>query len=149
MTASHSDLPQLPLDLPLLALVGLRDPDQGDWARLRAFQYARIHKLSLSRAIAHALSAVITFGVFFGDVPLIGLALWAAVIVATQWHLVRLDHSLADVERRAMTRIRCHCVTTTPTTHAARPISGKSPKNRPKVMTALSAWAMARLSESL
>ena len=104
MTASHSDLPQLPLDLPLLALVGLRDPDQGDWARLRAFQYARIHKLSLSRAIAHALSAVITFGVFFGDVPLIGLALWAAVIVATQWHLVRLDHSLTDVERRSMTR---------------------------------------------
>lgn len=104
VTAKQSDLPQLPLDLPLLALVGLRDPEQGDWARLRAFQYAPIHKLSLSRAIAHALSAVITFGLFFGDVPLIGLAAWLATVVATQWRLGRIDRNLADVDRRSMSR---------------------------------------------
>jgi hypothetical protein len=104
VTAKQSDLPQLPLDLPLLALVGLRDPEQGDWARLRAFQYAHLHKLSRSRAIAHALSAVITLGLFFSDVPLIGLAAWLVAVIATQLHLGRIDRSLADVGRRSMTR---------------------------------------------
>jgi diguanylate cyclase (GGDEF)-like protein/PAS domain S-box-containing protein len=104
VTAKQSDLPQLPLDLPLLALVGLRDPEQGDWAQLRAFQYAHIHRFSRSRAIAHALSAVMTIGLYFGDVPLVGLALWTVAVIAMQLSLGRIDRSLADVGRRSMTR---------------------------------------------
>jgi diguanylate cyclase (GGDEF)-like protein/PAS domain S-box-containing protein len=102
--ASQSDLPQLPLDLSLPALIGLTDPGQGDWARLRAFQYAHLHKLSRSRAIAHALSAIIAASLFIGDVPLIGLAVWLAAVVGAQWRLGRIESSLANVDDRAMTR---------------------------------------------
>ncbi|MXP42663.1 EAL domain-containing protein [Altererythrobacter soli] len=112
MRASQSDLPQLPLDLALPELVGLRDPEKGDWARLRAFQYAHLHKLSRCRAIAHALSAVIAVSLFLGDVPLIGLLLWLAAVVAAQWNLCRIDSSLANVDRRSMTRgeFRSHAI---------------------------------------
>ena len=36
VTGNHSDLPALPLRLSPLQVLGLRNPDEGDWARLRA-----------------------------------------------------------------------------------------------------------------
>ena len=104
MTDGPSDLPQLPLKLPLLALIGLRPPEKGDWAALRALQYGQIHRLSLSRAIAHAMAAIITVGLFIGKVPGVMLAPWGAVLVAAVWNAIRIDRSLADIDRRSMTR---------------------------------------------
>jgi diguanylate cyclase (GGDEF)-like protein/PAS domain S-box-containing protein len=103
VTDSHTDLPQLPLKLPLLALIGLRDPEQGDWAALRAIQYAQIHRLSRSRALAHVMSVIITIGLFIGKVPVPALAAWAVAVVVALWNSLRIDRSLADIEPRSMT----------------------------------------------
>lgn len=104
MTDSPSDLPQLPLSMPLRALIGLKDPEQGDWAALRAIQYAELHKLARSRAVAHAMAVIITLGLFFGKVPLLILAPWVACVAAAVWNSVRIDRQLADIDRRSMTR---------------------------------------------
>ncbi len=104
MTDSHSDLPQLPLKLPLLALIGLRNPEQGDWAALRAIQYAQIHRLSRSRAIAHAMAAIITVGLFTGKVPVFILAPWVLAVAVALWNSLRIDRGLADIDRRSMTQ---------------------------------------------
>jgi len=38
VTGNHTDLPALPLRLSPLQIIGLKDPGQGDWGRLRALQ---------------------------------------------------------------------------------------------------------------
>jgi len=104
VTDSHSELPQLPLKLPLLALIGIRDPEQGSWAALRAIQYAQIHRLSRSRALAHVMSAFVTVGLFFGKVPALALAPWVLGLAAALWNSLRIDRALADIHHRSMTR---------------------------------------------
>ena len=39
-------------------MIGLRDPGEGDWNRLRTLQYAELHKVSLIRIGAHGLAAI-------------------------------------------------------------------------------------------
>ena len=52
MPGNNSDLPKLPLRLSVLQIIGLKDPDEGNWSRLRALQYAQLHKVQLTRGIA-------------------------------------------------------------------------------------------------
>ena len=104
MTDGPPDLPQLPLRLSLLALIGLSEPEQGDWATLRALQYGQIHRLQRSRAIAHAIAVIITLSLFYGKVPLVYLATWPVGVSAALWTSMRIDKGLADVDRRSMTR---------------------------------------------
>lgn len=104
MTEGPPDLPQLPLKLSLPALIGLSEPEQGDWATLRALQYGEIHRFSLSRAIVHTMAVIITVSFFFGKVPLALLAPWPIGVAAALWNSVRIDKSLADIGRRSMSR---------------------------------------------
>ncbi len=104
MTGNHSDLPALPLRLSALQILGLKDPPEGGWARLRALQYAQLHRLGLTRAISHGLAALVTLGLYLGKVPLWLLAGWLVGTTAAVWNATRIDRSLADIDRRSMTR---------------------------------------------
>ena len=104
MTGDHTDLPKLPLRLSPLQIIGLKDPDEGSWARLRALQYAQLHKVQLTRGIAHALAAIITVSIFVGKVPIVLLAAWAVVVAGAVLNATRIDRGLADIDRRSMTR---------------------------------------------
>ena len=104
MRETHSDLPQLPLKLSNLAVIGVTRPQEGNWARLRALQYARLEAMSLSRFLAHAIALVLTFSLFLGHVPHVMLAVWVLILVGALWNASRVDDGLRDVDRRAMTR---------------------------------------------
>ena len=134
MTDSHSDLPQLPLDLPLRALIGLRNPEQGDWAALRAIQYGQLHQLSRSRALAHAMGVIITLGLFLGKVPVFILGPWVLAVVLALWNSFRIDRDLADIDRRSMTRHEFRRqtlgVAASSTAIAAPPLSRTAPRIR-------------------
>ena len=104
MTGNPSDLPKLPLRLTPLQILGLRDPEEGDWARLRALQYGQLHKVALTRAVAHALAALLTASLFVGKAPLWLLGLWLLGVGAAVWNATRIDRSLADIDRRSMSR---------------------------------------------
>ena len=104
MTGNHSDLPKLPLRLSPLQILGLRDPDEGDWGRLRALQYAQLHRGGLTRMVSHGLATLITVSVFLGKVPLWLLGPWVAAALAAMLNATRIDRSLADIDRRSMTR---------------------------------------------
>ncbi|HSG33328.1 MAG TPA: EAL domain-containing protein [Sphingomonadaceae bacterium] len=108
MTDAHSDLPQLPLQIGNLAVIGLTQPEQGSWVRLRALQYSRIETMSLSRFLAHAIALVITFSIFWGDVPYWLLGTWVFPLIFALYSASRVDDSLCDVERRPMTRAEYH-----------------------------------------
>jgi diguanylate cyclase (GGDEF)-like protein/PAS domain S-box-containing protein len=104
VTRSSSELPKLPLRLSALEIIGLRNPDEGDWARLRALQYGQLHRVTLTRAICHALAAVITVGTFSAVVPGWLLGAWLLAATAALVNSVRIDRSLADIDRRTMGR---------------------------------------------
>jgi diguanylate cyclase (GGDEF)-like protein len=104
VTDGPPELPQLPLKLPPLALIGLSNPPEGDWATLRALQYGPIHRNSRTRGIGHAIAVIITVSIFFGKVPLVYLAPWPFGVVAALWLSMRIDSGLAEIDRRSMTR---------------------------------------------
>jgi diguanylate cyclase (GGDEF)-like protein/PAS domain S-box-containing protein len=104
VTDSNPDLPQLPLELSLGELIGLREPAQGNWARVRALQYSSLHKLALARGVTHAMTAIISVGMYVGNIPLALLAAWAALVMTGQWNASRIDRRLKNVDRRSMTR---------------------------------------------
>jgi len=104
VSGNHSDLPKLPLRLTPVQILGLRDPEDGDWARLRALQYGQLHKVVLTRAVAHALAALLTFSLYVGKAPLWLLGAWLVAVGAAVWNSTRIDRSLTDIDRRSMTR---------------------------------------------
>ena len=108
MSDTHSDLPQLPLRLSNLAVIGLTPPQEGSWARLRSLQYARLESISLSRFLAHAIALFLTFSIFWNKVHPVVLALWVVALVGALYHASRVDDGLRDVDRRAMTKQEYH-----------------------------------------
>ena len=103
MSETHSDLPKLPLRLSNMAVIGLAQPQEGSWARLRSLQYPRLESLALSRFLAHAIALFLTFAIFWNKVHPVILALWVVALVGVLYHASRVDDGLRDVDRRAMT----------------------------------------------
>ena len=104
VSASSSELPKLPLRLSALQIIGLRNPDEGDWARLRALQYGQLHRVTLTRAICHALAAIITAGTFSSVIPEWLLGAWLLATAAALVNSIRIDRSLAGIDQRSMSR---------------------------------------------
>ncbi|MGC1270944.1 MAG: EAL domain-containing protein [Croceibacterium sp.] len=104
MNGTSSDLPSLPLRITPLQIIGFKDPDEGSWARLRALQYAQLHKFALSRCLSHAIGVIFTLSIFYGKVPLAELLAWAGVVGVAVWNATQVERGLADIDRRSMTR---------------------------------------------
>ena len=93
-----------PAELPLGALLGLSNPPNGGWARLRGLQYSHLARVSLSRALSHAMAALVVLSMFATKVPLLLLLGWLAAF-ATVLHLsYKMDRQLADVDSRPIGR---------------------------------------------
>lgn len=87
-----------------LAIIGLTEPPNGDWAQLRALQYARLHKVMQARMTTHAIATVLTLSLYIGKAPVLGLVAWVLAVAAVLWNALKIDGSLADVDRRRMSR---------------------------------------------
>ena len=94
----------LPKRLPWLAVLGLSDPKDGDWAQLRGLQYASLAKASIARIAAHGVSAAVALFLLFGKVEPVWLVAWIVVLVATLVQATRCDRSLADADHRRVSR---------------------------------------------
>jgi diguanylate cyclase (GGDEF)-like protein len=92
----------LPKDLPVLAVLGLTDPGDGDWARLRGLQYSCLPRAMLARLSAQALAGLAAAATFIGHVHVLVIVAWLAGLGATLYYGARIDHSLADADRRRM-----------------------------------------------
>ncbi|MEO6040621.1 MAG: EAL domain-containing protein [Croceibacterium sp.] len=97
-------MPTLPLRLGALEILGLRDPAEGGWARLRALQYAKLPELALRRALSQALAAVITIGILSKALPLSGLIAWSIAFAVTLRGAWRTDRSFGNVAGRSLGR---------------------------------------------
>ena len=104
MSDPTSPTPSLPAVLPVLALLGLQDPDEGDWSRLRALQFAHINDTSRLRVLVHAICATAALTLYAGSAPLWLMGVFVAIL-ATGLHLSsRVDIQLTANERPRLTR---------------------------------------------
>lgn len=95
---------QLPKDLPLLAVLGIRDPQQGDWPRLRGLQYSSLAKNTVARLLAHGLTAMAVAGLLVGTVHFAFLVAWLIALSATLYRASRYDKLLVDADKRRIGR---------------------------------------------
>lgn len=93
-----------PANLPISAVLGLSDKSDMDWARLRGLQYSALAKLAFYRAFSHAVLAVFVAQIYTRSVGLLGTAVWMALLAAVHARGIKFDLSLADTDRRRITR---------------------------------------------
>ena len=104
MKARAPEITTLPKDLPILAVLGLTQPPEGDWGRLRGLQYASLARVTVARIIAHSIAALATVQIFLGQILLIALIGWFVALCGALYYGARFDRSLGDADRRRMSR---------------------------------------------
>lgn len=95
---------RLPTDLPMMAVLGLSDPPDGDWARLRGMQYSSLAKATFARIMAHSMAALGVVWLYYGAVHIAALIAWALGLGVSLQLGARFDQTLIDADRRSMTR---------------------------------------------
>ncbi|MDC8755107.1 EAL domain-containing protein [Erythrobacter sp. sf7] len=94
-------------------VLGLSDKGNFDWARLRGLQYPALAKLAFYRIFVHAILAVFVAQIYLPKVGITWLVIWITVLAGIHWRGTRIDLSLADADRRRVTRGEFHKQATT------------------------------------
>jgi diguanylate cyclase (GGDEF)-like protein/PAS domain S-box-containing protein len=94
----------LPKDLPVPAVLGIVDPPDGDWPRLRGLQFASLARNTTARLAAHAVAAFGTGLLFINTIHWAALLGWFALLAGVLGYTVRYDRTLADADRRRISR---------------------------------------------
>ncbi|GGC00257.1 GGDEF domain-containing protein [Novosphingobium endophyticum] len=94
----------LPKELPIPAVLGLTDPDEGDWARLRGIQYSCLGHSTFARIATQVAAMLAVAALVLGQVHPVIVAAWAVIAATTLWRGVRIDRSLIDADRRRISR---------------------------------------------
>lgn len=102
MSENPTDLPALPERLPAMAVLGLTNPGQDDWARLRGLQYATLADNSLKRIAVHVLSVALTAWLYFGLVNIWLMVGWSAALAAALFYASRSDQRLSGSDTRSI-----------------------------------------------
>ena len=102
MSQQESATSSLPKELPVLAVLGLTDPGNGDWARLRGLQYSCLPRAMIARLCAQGLAGLATASLLFGHIHVVLILAWLIGLGATLWFGTKIDNSLADADRRRM-----------------------------------------------
>lgn len=101
----------MPLRLNAWQILGIKDPDKGDWARLRAVQYRDLHRSLPFRAVSHLVACTTAVVQFADDVPLALLVAWLAALALSFANVARIERSLTGSSHRSMSRAEFwqHC----------------------------------------
>lgn len=97
-----------PAKLPILAVMGLRDPVEGDWGRLRGLQYSSLARLTFARLLGHAMAALLVLQTYSASIHPGVLVGWMAVLVGVLISGARYDRTLIDADRRRVSRQEIH-----------------------------------------
>ena len=87
-----------------MAVLGLADPADGDWGRLRGLQYSSLARVSQVRVVAHVFAAIAAALVYYGSVHVAALIGWFATLCGSLYYGVMIDKALFDVDQRRIGR---------------------------------------------
>lgn len=110
MKSTFPPLPEPRSDnkLPVLAVIGLQEPVEGDWGRLRGLQYSSLAKLTFARLFGHAIAALLVLQIYAAQVHAVALIAWMALLTGALYSCARFDRSLLDADRRRISRHEIH-----------------------------------------
>ncbi|MEZ5742566.1 MAG: EAL domain-containing protein [Sphingomonadaceae bacterium] len=94
----------LPTELPVLAVLGLSEAGEGDWARLRGLQYSGLAKATVARIITHAAAALGTAYLFLGQVHIGFIVGWLLALAGSLFYSAKIEGSLVDADRRRLSK---------------------------------------------
>ncbi len=100
MTENAQHTLSLPRELPVMAVLGLNDTGDGDWARLRGLQYASLNKVTMIRIFAHCIGALGVVRLYYSIVHPVAMIGWLLALGASLFYGARIDKALADADRR-------------------------------------------------
>jgi diguanylate cyclase (GGDEF)-like protein/PAS domain S-box-containing protein len=104
VSQNDKGLPGLPLRLTAREVLGLNEPTEGEWVRLRALQYLDLHRQSGVRVLGHCIGAAIAVSLLGDDNPWWIMALWLVGLALAVTRVVQIEQQFANIDRRGMTR---------------------------------------------
>lgn len=104
MKTTNPPRQETPSRLPYSAVLGLTGESDSEWAKLRGMQYAELSKVTFLRVYGHAILALFVAQIYLTVVPTLFLVIWISALAAVQIAGARFDRTLADVDRRKITR---------------------------------------------
>lgn len=89
----------------MLAVLGLSDPADGDWARMRALQYSTLRQATSVRMATQGAAVLATCMLLLvGHIHPAAVGAWLVLVALTQWHGFRIARSLSSIDRRRLSR---------------------------------------------
>ncbi|MFA7587279.1 MAG: EAL domain-containing protein [Novosphingobium sp.] len=85
-----------------MAVLGLSDPPQGDWGRLRGMQYSNLFQTLNLRLLSHVVAALVVSAICATQLHPALIAPWILLVAAALVHGARSDRKLGNAERRRM-----------------------------------------------
>ncbi|WP_408590343.1 putative bifunctional diguanylate cyclase/phosphodiesterase [Novosphingobium sp.] len=104
MQLNRSPGTSLPRHFPALAVLGLIEPDSGDWGYLRGLQYGSVARRIGVRMIGNLACMALVGMSLIGVVDPLTFAVWALTMVSVLIYGARHDRSLSDADRRGLDR---------------------------------------------
>ena len=95
--------PELPDQLPLPVLLGLRDIAGLDRTFLRSLQYDHLAGRSRLRVLGHAVGALVGLACLMPYVPMVLIAGWIMVVAGGAFYFSRLEGAMVAAARRNVT----------------------------------------------
>lgn len=89
-------------------MIGLRDPAEGDWGRLRGLQFSSLARLTFARLLGHGMAALLVLQTYRLSIHPALLVGWMALLVGILISSVRFDRSMIDADRRRVSRHEVH-----------------------------------------
>lgn len=86
-----------------MAVLGLSDPETGDWGRLRGLQYSSLGRSSLLRVAGHAVAALLVLFLYQAQAPAVLLGGWLTTLGLVLFFALRFDRSLGAAGNWRMT----------------------------------------------
>ncbi|UVI38359.1 putative bifunctional diguanylate cyclase/phosphodiesterase [Qipengyuania spongiae] len=85
-------------------MLGLKDPEHGDWSRVHGPQYALLHHRASARAVLNLAGTALMAISFGGSLPGFLIAAWSIGLVAITAYMFRLENSFASLDVRGFSR---------------------------------------------
>ncbi|MFM6949789.1 MAG: putative bifunctional diguanylate cyclase/phosphodiesterase, partial [Novosphingobium sp.] len=104
MKTTSSLASALPRELPVLAVLGLTEPDDANWNRLRGLQYANLARVTKVRMLVQVFAGLGLCWLYWGTVHFALLAVWFGLLCLTLNHGATVDRALSDADRRRISR---------------------------------------------
>ena len=89
MREEQTSLPQLPMRLSVLEVLGLKDHPLGDPDRLRALQFGGLPEVTILRSLACTVAALLTAIIFAQVVPPLLLGVWVIALIVASIYGIR------------------------------------------------------------